>query len=200
MPQPFQIARALAALAAAMFSAAPGLVPVRAQTLDGIAGSFVTPFPDKDTYRVQTYGDGVAEGLAAGLAEALADEQRIQLQRRHRAIGSLWRADFEEEAKALETELGRDAPHIAVIGMGLGDRQPWRQPNGRRIAVGAPEWRTEYARRVDRVVRAFRTKSVAVYWVGHPIQRRSDVSDEAQMMNDILRDRSSASGARFIDV
>jgi hypothetical protein len=39
-----------------------------------------------------------------------------------------------------------------------------------------------------------------VYWVGLPIMRRPDVNDEAQAINEILRERASVASLKMIDV
>lgn len=181
--------------AGAFFSGAAG--PVRAQIAEAATGA---PFPDLESYRVQVYGDTLAEGLQAGLADALSTEPRLQLQRRSRPLQGLLRGEFEDELKAIEAEVGRETPNIAVILLGLNDRVPLRAPNGRRFAVGADEWRGEYGRRLDKLMRLFRGKSVAVYWVGLPIMRRQDIADDAQMMGGVVRERALANGARFLDV
>lgn len=159
------------------------------------------PFPEVEVYRVQVYGDSLAEGLTAGLQEALAGEPRVQLARRHRALQGLLRGDAEEEAKQVEAEVGRDAPHIAIVMVGVGDRLPMRLTTTRRmIQVGADEWRAEYGRRIDRLTRIFRRKAIAVYWVGLPIMRRQDMTDDAQMMGGVMRERALVNNARFVDV
>ena len=46
--------------------------------------SYLTPFPESDTYKLQAYGDAFAEGLIEGLNEAFAGDRRIQVARKHR--------------------------------------------------------------------------------------------------------------------
>lgn len=187
----------LALWLAAVALAAPQIA--QAQTSDQ-SGTFITPFPEGDIYRLQVWGDGLASGLLDGLVESLSDDTRVQINRKSRNLASVWRGgDTDEDLKAIDNDLTRDSPHIIVVLQGLVDRQPWR-PGGRRIAVGSDDWKAEYARRLDRVMRAFRRKSVAVYWVGHAIMRRQDVSEDAQMINEVIRERAYVNGLKFIDV
>ena len=60
--------------------ATPGLVnchhhlfqwATRGYAQEDPAGSFVTPFPSGDTYKLLLIGDSMAEGLVGGLAEAM---------------------------------------------------------------------------------------------------------------------------------
>ncbi|HEX4892254.1 MAG TPA: GDSL-type esterase/lipase family protein [Hyphomicrobiaceae bacterium] len=180
----------------AVLLAAP---PLRAQAPAEIT-SFTAPFPEAEVYRIQVYGDTLAEGLVGGLTEALEDEHRIQLQRRHRAIAGLLRGDGEDDARAIEFELGREPPHIAVVMLGVADRVPIRTSSGRRAVIGSEEWRAEYGRRLDRIMRVFRKKGITVYWVSLPIMRRQDVTDDVRVMGGVMRERALVNNVRFIDV
>jgi hypothetical protein len=176
--------------------------PLPAIAQDGLSAStYVTPFPENDTYRLQVYGDSLAEGLSAALQEAFSGDSRLQVQRgRHRLQGVL-RDEFDEEVRAIEGNLARLPVHIAVVAVGLWDRNSWRPPQGgRRAAVGSEEWKAEYGRRVDRLMRTLKQKGAAVYWVGLPILRRPDASDDMQMINELVRERAYVNSQRFIDV
>ena len=170
---------------------------VRAQGAE--AGSFLDPFPQGDRYRVQVWGDQMADGMLEGLVEQLADEPRLQADKKLHPLSGLLRIDADQEAKSIETSLATGAPDIVVIMLGAGDRLLLRR-GSRRIGVGSDEWRAEYARRMDLVMRALRKRSVAVFWVGLPVMRRQDASDDAEMMNEIIRGRALANGVRFIDI
>lgn len=82
------------------------------QTADPSGSNFINPFPDQDTYRVQVYGESLAEGLLGGLTEIMGREPRLQFTRKHRVLSTLIRGDLSEEAKAIETELEREHPHM----------------------------------------------------------------------------------------
>ena len=173
--------------------------PARAQASDG--GSFLDPFPEGDRYRVQIWGDQMGEGLLEGLTEQLADEPRLQAEKKLRWLGGIMKVDADQEAKTIEAALATGAPHIAVLMLGAGDRVPFRRANSnRRFGVGSDEWKEEYARRLDLVMRALRKRGVGVFWVGLPVMRRQDASDDAEMMNEIFRSRALANGVRYIDI
>ena len=191
------LAAALAQTGPPTYAQAPQAVAAQATADAGLAA----PFPDVEVYRVQVYGDSLADGLIGGLSEALAGEPRVQLQRRNRSLQGLLRGDPDEEARQVEAEIGREPPHIAVIMLGINDRLPFRlTTTGQRINVGQDMWRAEYGRRIDRLTRIFRRKAIAVYWVGLPIMRRQDITDDMQMMGGVMRERALVNNARFIDV
>ena len=110
----------------------PALTPAPAPTPESSGGSFVTPFPENDTYRIQVYGDSLAEGMLGGLIEALTGEPRITLQRKHRKLAGIFGKDSEDETPAIEAELGREPPHIAVVMLNPTSGFPWRQTYDRR--------------------------------------------------------------------
>jgi hypothetical protein len=183
----------------AMFVFAALASPVAAQG-PALSTSYITPFPENDTYRLEVWGDALAEGLLAGLIEQLADEPRISVQRRHRPVQGLLRSSFDEDVSEIVSELARSNANIIVIMIGLNDRYPMRLANGRRTPVGSEIWQQEYGRRVDRIMRAFRAQRIAVYWVGLPIVRRSDVNEELQAISGVIRERAYAAGQKMIDI
>lgn len=172
------------------------LAPARAQ--EDLAGTnYITPYPEGDIYKLQAYGDVYAEGLLARLAEALADDTRVQVQRKHRLLGGLIRPDLEDELR--NEEASKDAVHIAVVMIGAYDRFNIRgTPRG--FIVGSEEWRQEYGRRADRLMKTLKKRGAAVYWVGQPIMRRADVNEQAQTMNDIVREKAYLNSIKYIDI
>ena len=173
-------------------------LPAAAQEEGGT--SYINPFPPGDVYKLQAYGDAFAEGLLSGLNESLAGDTRLQLQRRHRSLSGITRYDFDDELRTEEMS-GREAMHIGVIMIGYSDRVSIRNPStGRRIPIESDEWREEYGRRVDRLIKALKRQGIALYWISLPILRRSDANDDAQMMNDIVREKAYLNGIKFIDI
>jgi hypothetical protein len=160
--------------------------------------SYITPFPEGDIYKLQAYGDAFAEGLLGGLVEALAGDGRVQVSRKHRALGGLTRADFDDEMKAEEAP-GRETFHIGVVMIGLADRNHIRTSPRERALWGSDDWRNEYGRRVDRFIKTLKRRRIAVYWVGLPAMRRYELNEAAQTMNDIAREKAYLNGAKFID-
>lgn len=176
-------------------------VPSEARAQDeGSQVSFITPFPDGDTYRVQLVGDWWAEGMIEGLVESFAGDTRVQINRKNRTLNSVFRPDFEEDMRSLEEQMSRERSHIVILMMGIADRVSIRLPNGRRAAVASDEWRAEYTKRIDRIIRAVRRPSTAVYWVSQPKLRREEADEAAQMMNELVRERVYLNGMKYIDV
>ncbi|MCL4766484.1 MAG: DUF459 domain-containing protein [Hyphomicrobiaceae bacterium] len=197
-PRAAAVAMALVTGLAIMISSAV-LVPAPARAQDDWGPSYITPFPENDVYRLQVVGDSMAEGLLGALAEVFGSDTRLQMPRRQHVVGGLIRFEAEDFFKFEET-VGREPLHIAVVLIGIADRIALRAPDSRRVSVGSDEWKTEYARRVDRIARALKRRGAAVYWVGLPIVRRPDMNDDVQMLNEVFRERALINNIKFIDV
>ena len=193
--------------------AQPAGIQAQSAAIDtSLGGSFITPFPDNETYRLQIYGDTISEGLLPGLMEALTKEPRLQIAKKNRQLANLIRGGDGEDLKAVETELASgEPPHIAIVTLSMIYRFPWRDNFDRRFPPGSEarqdetdrrrsEWRTLYGARMDRLMRAFKRRNVAVYWVGMPTMRSSQTTEDAQAINDLVRERALQNGGKFIDI
>ena len=172
--------------------------PTPAATQDQTGGSYITPFPEGDLYRVQVYGDTFAEGLVAGLVEAMTDDTRVQVQKKHRPMPGIARPEFDDDIRI--EEISRDTVHIAVVMIGLNDRFHIRSGPRDRILLGTDGWRDEYGKRVERLIKALKKRNMAIYWVGQPIMRRPEVNEPVQVMNAIVREKAYLNGVKYIDI
>ena len=199
-----RLAGSVLALAACSFvcldAHAQAPTPQQQQEAGVPSANYLAPFPENDTWTAVVVGDAQAEGLLGGLIDAFVGEARLQLQRKHRAIGSLVRNDIEDDIRGLDESVAKERAHVAIVMLGLNDRGGIRTPNGRRAAVGSDEWRAQYGARVDRIMKSLRRRNMSVYWVGLPVMRRQDFNDDIEAMNEVYRERAGANGARFIDV
>jgi hypothetical protein len=161
-------------------------------------GSYITPFPQGDVYRLVVLGDDLADGLLSGMTETMGTDTRLQIDKKVVSLNGLNRSDFAEKLQGIEEQLGQNPPHIAIVMLGAWDRVSMKG-TGKRTPFGSPEWKAEYTARADRVMKALKRRNIAVYWVGLPNVRRSDMSEDVQMMNQILRDRIYLNGMKYID-
>lgn len=196
--KPRSVARAAALLAC--LAVALGLLsdaPVRAQ--DEWGASYITPFPENDVYRLQVIGDGMAEGLFSALSDAFRSDTRVRIPDRLHSVGGVIRMRPDDFFRFEESIKGEPL-HVAVILLGISDRVALRAPDGRRVNVGTEEWKEEYGRRVDRITRALKRHGSAIYWIGLPIVRRSELNEDVRMLNAVMRERALLNNIKFIDV
>ena len=176
------------------------LVPALAQPAPALSGSgtsYVTPFPPGDTYALQVFGDTFAEGLLQALGESFTGEDRVDAARKPRSISPLVRAEYEDDIRT--EEQSRDVVHIGIVTIGLGDRGSLRAAGGKATGFGTAAWKDQYGQRVDRLLKALKRRNIALYVVGLPPFRRSEVNTDAAVVNETLLERSLANGVRFIE-
>lgn len=177
-------------------AAGPGLLCAQEEPA---GSSYVTPFPKGEVYKVAIIGDDLAEGLVYGFVDAFSTDSRLQINNKHFNINGVMRPEYDEKLVALEETLKGDPPHIAVVMLGAWDRVSLRNAAGKKVPVGTPEWRTEYGARADRLMKMLKRRNASVYWVGLPNVRKPDANDDAQMMNEVLRERVYLNGMKYID-
>jgi hypothetical protein len=108
------------------------------------------------------------------------------------------RVDRDGWDKTIDELLKEDTYQIAVVMFGANDNQAIKMGK-EYVKPGTDEWDAVYGQRVEAFVKALRAKKLAVYWVGLPIMRSPDESDEAEDLNEVYREKSFINGAKFID-
>ncbi|MGL4396852.1 MAG: SGNH/GDSL hydrolase family protein [Hyphomicrobium sp.] len=171
-----------------------------AHAADDAGGSYLNPFPDGDVYPLAIVGDTFADGLQAGLLEGFVGDTRLTFEKKTRVLPGIMSGDFEARVKDLAEQFTREPAQIIVVMVGEDDRVPLKSSSGRRVAIMSEEWRTEYGRRVDRMMKALKRENVGVYWVGLPSLARADANEQARAMNDVVRERALLNGLRFVDI
>lgn len=160
--------------------------------------SYINPFPQTDRYHVHVIGDGLATGLASGLEEAFAQDGTLKIVNSTKPSAGLARPDRADWAADIE-ELSKAQPiHIAVVMMGTNDVRNIRTDKG-VVRWGEEAWRAAYGEEVDKLAKALKDKSVAVYWVGLPVMQAPKTNEAMALINDIIRERTYIGGVKFVD-
>jgi hypothetical protein len=173
------------------------LTAANAQGFDQ-GGSFVTPFPEKDAYRTYVFGDSLGDGLAGALAEVMRDDKSVEVFKKTRAGSGFTRPEVYDWIAAARDTAAKERLHVAIVVMGISERQPIRIGT-KRLLLGSGEWRTEYGRRVDEFLKALRRSNAAIYWIGLPIMKAAQATEDMQMINSIVREKVFLNGGKFID-
>ncbi|MEZ5901050.1 MAG: GDSL-type esterase/lipase family protein [Hyphomicrobiaceae bacterium] len=166
---------------------------------DDTGGSFLNPFPEGEVYKVLVVGDDFADGLLSGLAESFGNDSRLELPKQIRPLSGIMSSKFDNKADEFAQAMANEKADIVVVMVGDSDRVTLRTSDNRRVAVMSPEWRTEYVRRLDKIMKAVKIKNAGVYWVGLPNLSRPIANDQAQGMNEVIRERAYQNGFRYID-
>lgn len=162
--------------------------------------SFLTPFPDNDVYQVIVFGDWFSDGLLDGFVEVFGTDTRLNVDRKVRRVSGVMRGDFDDKIAQLQQQVDGEPMNVAVVMFGQEDRIALKSSSGRKVAIASPEWLSEYGRRIDLVMKALKRKNAGVYWVGLPNLARGDANEQAQKMNDVIRERAYLNGCKYVDV
>ena len=188
---------ALTAIVATLLLVTPGPA-VAQQTGAPLGGGFVTPFPENNTYRIDVFGDSLAQGLAQGLTSALSDDSEVVVIDKSNESLGLTRNDGQTWDKIAGDLAAGEPFHIAVLLFGAEDRNEIKIDK-RYYEPGSAEWRSEYGKRTDLLIKALKKKGVAVYVMGLPIMRSQRASADAEMMNTIFREKALINGSRYVE-
>lgn len=159
--------------------------------------SYIDPFPRGDRYRVLVIGDSLADGLWSGLYRAFEEDPTMEVINRAKTGTGFTRGNY-NWVEEIDKILKEDAPHIVVVMFGANDNQGIRSGDG-WLKGGTEAWDEAYGKKVEALIKKLRAKKVAVFWTGLPIMRGEAQSEEAELLNDIYRERSFINGAKFID-
>ncbi|MEO1544013.1 MAG: DUF459 domain-containing protein [Pseudomonadota bacterium] len=170
----------------------------RAQDNFGI-DSYITPFPKNDIYQIRVVGDSLAAGLQYSIAETLGKDPRARVSKDRWSLKRITSKRFNRKVRDLRSSTYRENINVAILMVGAWDRRNLRDGNGKRLRTGSGDWRAEYGRRVDTVMKTMRAANVALYWVGLPPFRRGDANEDVQIINEIMRERAYLNGVKFID-
>jgi hypothetical protein len=163
-----------------------------------IQHSYINPFPTGDRYRILVIGDSLGDGLWSGLYRAFEEDKNLEFINRAKASNGLVRTDSNNWDSQLSDILKSDTYQIAIVMFGANDDQAIR--SGRDwLKVGSEPWRQAYGERVESVIKKLRAANTAVYWVGLPVMRSPDQSTDAEMMNEVFREKTFINSAKFID-
>ena len=163
------------------------------------SASFITPFPERETYRLMVFGDVMADGLTQGLIEAFEGEEKFEIVKKSRPQSSLSRKDPFDWSTQIKDHIGKDAPNIAVFIFGARERQPFVNVRTEEMERRRDAWRADLGKRVDLIMKTLRRTNTAVYWVGAPILKSPAWSEDLQLINSLIREKVYVNGGKFID-
>ena len=160
--------------------------------------SYINPFPTGDRYRILVIGDSLGDGLWQGLYRAFQEDKNLEFINRSKATGGLVRSDSNSWESQVIDILKNDSFQIAVMMFGANDDQAIKTGKD-WLKVGSEPWRQAYGQRVEAIIKKLRAANIAVYWVGLPVMRSPDQSADAEMMNEVFREKAFINSAKYID-
>jgi uncharacterized protein len=176
------------------FAASPAL----AQGATPVQRSYINPFPGGDRYRVAVLGDSLAEGLWSGLYRAFENDPTLEFLNRTKSSSGFVRSEHYNWDVELDKILKEGTYQIAIVMFGANDDQAIRK-GGEWVKVGSDGWREIYGVRVESFIKKLRAANIATYWVGLPVMRSPGQTANAEILNEIYREKAFINGAKFVE-
>ncbi|HET8729471.1 MAG TPA: DUF459 domain-containing protein [Alphaproteobacteria bacterium] len=173
------------------------LACVSARALPGEEG----PRPqaaDDDVFTVAVIGDSLADGIWGGLYRQLQRDPEFDVLRFGRNSTGLARPDYFDwpaELRKIVTDFPVDA---VVIALGLNDNQEVWIDGRRSHDFATPEWNQVYVERVDAMMGFLAETDIPTFWIGLPVMRDDELSDQIRHINAILEVRAMHHDIPFV--
>jgi uncharacterized protein len=162
--------------------------------LYGWAGAQETP----GHVTVVVFGDSQAQGLAYGLSRVLITNSHIRVLNRTHPGASLAH-DPSEWISPIRRFLAQEKADLAVVMFGANDRIDMDESDADKdLRFRTPEWRAEYVKRVDTIMRALGNAGLKVIWCGNPIARSATYSSDMSYINQIFAEEAAQFGIKFV--
>jgi hypothetical protein len=145
-------------------------------------------------------GDSLSDGMWASLYRGYIRVQKQVRVVRH-GVNSAGFTAYSFEAD-FEKIVAQGPVDLIVFMVGANDRQrAFAQGNGKEWAQFRTEkWHAIYRQNIQRYLGLVQAKKIPMVWIGLPIMRKEDASEDAKMMNGVYRELSATHGALFVDI
>ncbi len=150
-------------------------------------------------YRIFVFGDKMATGLLAGLWRVLKGNPQYIAYGRVNEGSGLARPRYYDWRRAIPKVLDSKPVDMGIILLGANDARNMRV-GGKTLLFGSPEWKAAYEQRVADIIEAFRSRNIALFWIGLPPVADPGRNEALKYISGIFRDKAAASGVRFVDI
>ena len=131
------------------------------------------------------------------MTRAFQEDANFEIVNQSKPGSGLTRTNYDWN-KVVDDLLKEETFQIAVVMFGASENQSIKAGD-QVLKHGTEEWDEAYGKKVEAFIKKLRAKNIAVYWVGLPIMRGPAESEDAEILNEIYREKSFINGAKFID-
>ncbi len=148
-----------------------------------------------DATRLAVFGDSLAVDLSKALERFYAEDPNLVVIGQGVGSSGFVRADYFDWDKAIGEQIAADSFDLAVVIMGVNDRQDI----GSYKALTEP-WNAAYQARIADFLGQLRAARKPVIWVGLPPMGKGDYSAAMTQISNIQKLASFSGGAEFLDI
>ncbi len=160
-------------------------------------------FVGKGHLRVLATGDSMIQIIDSFLAQRLERRRATSVRSDARISTGLSKPFMLDWVKKAREQARSVHPDVTVMFIGANDGFPMRTRTGGRAPCCGPAWTSEYARRVESMMRSYlRGGRSYVYWMTLPAPRRGDFARIYRSVNRAIKRAAARAGrgARVIDL
>ena len=149
--------------------------------------------------RVSVFGDSLAVDLARALEQIYAEDPNLVILNHGVGSSGLVRNDFYDWQAALGDAIALNSFDVAIIIIGINDRQPIATEDGSLEPLSDP-WRAAYQSRALDLLNQLGAAGKPAIWVGLPPMEANTYSTAMSQISSLHRLASFAGGAEFVDI
>ncbi|MHA6299565.1 SGNH/GDSL hydrolase family protein [Devosia sp. CAU 1758] len=159
------------------------------------------PTVDKapDATRLAVFGDSMAIDLTKALERFYAEDPNLVVIGQGVSSSGFVRDDFFDWNAAIAEQIAADTFDIAVITIGINDRQEI-SAGGQTYEALSEGWSTAYQARLNTFLGQLRAARKPVVWMGLPPMSRSQYSAAMTQITALHRLAAFSGGAEFVDI
>lgn len=159
-----------------------------------------TPNVEKalDATRLAVFGDSLAVDLAKAMERFYAEDPNLVIIGQGVGSSGFVRDDFFDWDKALRDAIAADSFDIAVVAMGINDRQNLRV-DGTSIKPLTDEWKVAYSARLNGFLEQLRLAGKPVIWVELPPMEAPSYGSAMTQISSLQRLAAFSAGAEYVE-
>lgn len=152
-----------------------------------------------DATRLAVFGDSLAIDLSKALERLYAEDANLVVINQGISSSGFVRDDFYDWNAALAEEIAADSFDLAVVIIGINDRQEI-QADGQTLETLSAAWTSVYQARLANFLDQMRAARKPVIWVGLPPMAKTQYSAAISQIANIQRLASFSGGAEYLDI
>ncbi|HEV7275678.1 MAG TPA: DUF459 domain-containing protein [Devosiaceae bacterium] len=149
--------------------------------------------------RVAVFGDSLAVDLSKALERHYAEDPNIAIISQGVGSSGFVRDDFFDWNEAIAEQIAADSFDIAVVIIGINDRQPLSTPSGRADPL-TDEWTAAYSARLSQFVTQLRNAGKPTIWVGLPPMEAPSYGQAMNQISEVQKLAVFSGGAEYLDI
>ncbi len=152
-----------------------------------------------DATRLAVFGDSLAIDLSRALERFYAEDPNLVVIGQGVSSSGFVRDDYFDWNGALAQQIAEDSFDIAVVIIGINDRQEIRA-DGQTFPALSDGWVTAYQARLNAFLGQLRAARKPAIWLGLPPMSRTEYSGAISQISALHRMAAFSGGAEFLDI